>query len=434
MNNLDSIMGILSDDEDLETFEDSDNGEVQDWLPTLIPEFDANLVSGVPASGQISEIAGAFSSGKTTYADKIIAMAGKMGVVTIYFDVEGTNTKTRLVQLGADPRYVKVMRPAKQKDGSIKPLTIEQIGNKIIETLAAIHSHFPNTLVLFVWDSIADTMSEIQAKGQAGDQTVGQQARALADVSRRIQINLSENNGVLLAINQARDDFNAPIAKYAQVKTTGGKAWEHAISTRIIFNKSSKIMKKSADKKAIGNETRVKVPKSKLGDNYDSDFKVALISKLGYDFEWNLLHSGREMKDENNKPLISSGAYPSYTDQNGEVHKAQGKGGFVDLMKDPSSIEWVRELFQRILLAYFPSIYPPLFNVRAFMHTKDFPVIKGLRQYYIGLQYNEMPQKQAYNYKKFMEVYQNGDVPDDIEQEVKEGLELAKSSGEESDD
>ena len=360
----------------------------------------------------------------TTYAGKITAMATKMGMPVIYFDVEATESKSRLVELGADPNYVKVMQPARQKDGSVKPLTVEQIGQKIIDVLASVHSAFPNTLILFIWDSIAITLSEMQARGEVGEQLVGQQAKALADIGRRVQVNLAQNNGVLLAMNQARDDFNAPIAKYAQVKTTGGKAWEHVLSTRIQFNKSSKIKEKTSDTKAIGNETRVKVPKSKIGDNYDSNFKVALIGETGYDFEWNLLLSGQE------HGLITSGAYPKYVDSNGEEHKSKGKGGFVEMLKDPENIEITRDLFQRLLLMFFPKIYQPLFNDLAFMHTKDFPVIKGLRQYYIGIQYNLLPQQQAYNYKKFMEAYQNGDLPDDIAQEAKEGLEQAQSSGE----
>lgn len=418
-------MGILNKDPDLETFSDTDNGAVKTWIPSLIPEFDYNLVAGIPASGQITEVYGAESAGKSTYAGKIIAMATKMQIPVIYFDVEATESTQRLIELGADPAYVKLMQPAREKDGSIKPLTVEQIGQKIIDTLASVHSAFPDTVILFIWDSIAITLSEMQARGEVGEQLVGQQAKALADVGRRIQVNLAQNNGVLLAINQARDDFNAPVAKYAQVKTTGGKAWSHLLSTRIQFSKSSKLKEKTSDTKAIGNETRVKVPKSKIGDNYDSNFKVALIGKTGYDFEWNLLLSGQE------HGLITSGAYPKYVDSNGEEHKSQGKGGFVKMLKDPDNIATTRDLFQRLLLMFFPNIYPPLFNILAYLHTEDFPVIQGLRQYYIGIQYNLMPQQQDYNYKKFMEAYQNGDLPEDIAQEAKEGLEQAQGSGEE---
>lgn len=418
-NKLDSIMGILNEDPDLESFSNTDAGTVTNWCATLIPEFDYNLVAGIPLSGQISEVIGKSSSGKTTYAGKIIAMATKMGMPVIYFDVEATESKQRLIELGADPKYVKLMQPAREKDGSIKPLSVEQIGQKIIDTLATVHSAFPDTIVLFVWDSIAMTLSEMQARGDVGEQLVGQQAKALADVGRRIQVNLTQNNGALLAMNQARDDFNAPVAKYAQIKTTGGKAWEHVLSTRISFAKAGKIKAKTSDTKAIGNETRVKVPKSKIGDNYDSNFKVALIGETGYDFEWNLLLGGQE------HGLITSGAYPKYVDSNGEEHKANGKNGFVEMLKDPANIDVAKDLFQRLLLMFFPDVYPPLFNNLAFMHTKDFPVIAGLRQYYIGIQQAKDVNAQSYNYKKFMEAYKAGKLPKDIVEEVKEGLKAA---------
>ncbi|MGJ2547969.1 hypothetical protein ACR8G1_22280 [Salmonella enterica subsp. enterica serovar Paratyphi A] len=96
----------------------------------------------------------------------------------------------------------------------------------------------------------------------------GQQAKALATVGRKVQVNLSANNGALIAFNQARDDFNAPVAKYAQTKTVGGKGWAHLLSTRIQFNQSGNLYKNTTDKNPIGNETRVKVIKSKVGDNW----------------------------------------------------------------------------------------------------------------------------------------------------------------------
>lgn len=104
---LGSLFGDLAKDDDaLATFSDNDLGETKDWVPTLIPALDKNLVAGIPASGEISEIFGGPSAGKSTFAGLIMHNAQKMGIVPIYFDVETTQRASRLMELGVDPRFV----------------------------------------------------------------------------------------------------------------------------------------------------------------------------------------------------------------------------------------------------------------------------------------------------------------------------------------
>lgn len=415
-SNLDltALMGQLNQDPDLTTYSETELGEVRTWIPTLIPEFDYNLVGGIPATGQVSEVAGKPSSGKSTFAGKVIRNAIKMGFVIVYFDVEATQHSSRLQQLGVDPSKVLTMTPSRLKDGTVRPLSIESIGQKIIDILAEVHSQSPDTPVLFIWDSIAITQSDMQADADIDQQLVGQQAKALASAGRKIQSNLVMNNGTLLAFNQARDDFQATNPKYAQQKTTGGKGWEHLLSTRITFQQSGKIKANSTDKEAIGTNTRVKVPKSKVGDNFDSDFTVELLGAQGYDFEYNLVVEAQ------NQGLISTGRSPRYVTDDGEEVKGQNVYKLANQFKDRDLLEIKTELWQKVLKQYFPECYPPLFNTTGFMHVKDFPIIKGLRKYYADIQEKLPLEQRAYNYNDFMSALANDDIPEDIVAEMNE--------------
>lgn len=410
---LTSLLGELNKDSNLTVFSDTDTGEIRDWIPTLIPQFDFNMVGGVPASGQVTEVVGKPSSGKSTLAGNIMKNAIKLGMVVVYFDVEGTQRASRLRELGVDPNKVLTYSLKRDRDGKVHELSIEKIGETIIDVLAKIHNADPDRHTLFIWDSIAMSNSEMQATNELGQALVGQQAKALATAGRKIQVNLNLNNGTLVALNQARDDFNAPNPRYASLKTVGGKGWEHLLSTRITLSQSGKIKAKSSDTTPIGTHTKVKVVKSKIGDNWGSDFTLDIIGAYGYDFEYNLVSSAQE------SGIISSGAYPKYVDSNGEEHKSRGMVNFVDMLKKPENQDLENEIWQRLLLTYFPNCYPPLFNTSLIMHENDFPMIKGLRAYYIKQQQALDSQHQDYNYQHFMEAYHNGDLPDDIMEEIK---------------
>lgn len=414
---LTDLIGELNKTNDrLTTFNQTKEGEVEDWIPTLIPVFDKNMIGGIPASGRVSQALGKASSGKSTFAGTIIRNAIKMGMVVVYFDIEGTQNDSRLEQLGVDTSKILTYTPVHKKDGSVQEMSIEEVGRTMIQTLAQIHKLDPKRNTLFIWDSIAVTQSEMEVNTELGNQTMGQQAKALNVLSRKLQVNLIHNKGCLLAINQAREDINAMNPRYATIKTVGGKGWEHLLSTNISLAQSGKLFAHSADKEPIGTKTRVKVLKSKVGDNWGSDFEMDIIGPYGYDFEYNLVTSAQ------NNGLISKGSYPKYVDLDGEEHKSRTLIDLVQYLKDPDNEPIRDEIWQRLLKVYFPKCYPPLFNINLFMHEKDFPMIHGLRAYYIQQQQTIEPRYQDVNYKFFMEAYQNKDLPDDIMAEVNDAL------------
>jgi recombination protein RecA len=358
LSKINDIIGELNKDPKLTTFNQTDSGEIMDWYPTLIPVFDYNMVGGVPASGRVSQAFGKPSSGKSTFSGNVMKNAIKMGAIVVYFDLEGTQNNSRLEALGVDTSKVLTYTTTRKKDGTMQELSIEEIGKTIIDTLAKVYEADPNQQVLFIWDSVAISDSEMQTNTELGNQVVGQQAKALATVGRKLQVNLIHNNGTLLAINQARDDFNAMNPRYASVKTVGGKGWEHLLSTNISLAQSGKLKAKSTDTEPIGTTTRVKVVKSKVGDNWGSDFTMCIIGESGYDFEYNLVNSAQE------NGLITTGRSPKYVNDNGDEIKGSNVYNLVQKLKKPENQAIRDEIWQRLLLMYFPKCYPPLFNTK----------------------------------------------------------------------
>ena len=254
-----------------------------------------------------------------------------MGMVVVYFDIEGTQNDSRLEQLGVDTSKILTYTPVHKKDGSVQEMSIEEVGRTMIQTLAQIHKLDPKRNTLFIWDSIAVTQSEMEVNTELGNQTMGQQAKALNVLSRKLQVNLIHNKGCLLAINQAREDINAPNPKYATLKTVGGKGWEHLLSTNISLTQAGKLKAHTSDTEPIGTKTKVRVLKSKVGDNWGSGFEMDIIGPYGYDFEYNLVTSAQ------NNGLISKGGYPKYVDLNGEEHKSRTLIDLVQYLKDPDA-------------------------------------------------------------------------------------------------
>ena len=185
MSKITDIIGELNKDPKLTTFNRTDSGEIKDWYPTLIPVFDYNMVGGVPASGRVSQAFGKPSSGKSTFSGNIMKNAIKMGAIVVYFDLEGTQNNSRLEALGVDTSKVLTYTTTRKKDGTMQELSIEEIGKTIIDTLAKVYEADPNQQVLFIWDSVAISDSEMQTNTELGNQVVGQQAKALATVGRK---------------------------------------------------------------------------------------------------------------------------------------------------------------------------------------------------------------------------------------------------------
>ena len=410
----DDIFAMLNQTEGLEAFSDTDNGSVEDYIPSFLPELDKMLGGGGLPVKFISEVYGGASSGKSTLSIQFIKNFQHMKhSYVIYIDVEGTANNQRFIDLGANPNRILTLTPQKGKDGKVHPLTIEKIGQKIIDTLAMINQADDKAVVLFILDSIAVTQSDMEDNTQLGNQVVGQQAKALNTIGKKIAANLQFNNGCLLTFNQAREDFNSMLpAQYRTQKTVGGLAWEHLLSTRFLIKSGKKITEKSTDKTGIGKIAKLQVVKNKVSDSWSHTFELQLIGRKGFDIYYNTVVKGQELG------LVSSGRFPKYITDNGEEIKGATLIKLVENFALPENFEAFRELWQKEVKHYFPKIYPFLFNVHSYMLEEDEPLIKGLRKYYMDIQSNLPVEEQSYSYKHFMKKLDNGELDNELIDEV----------------
>ena len=408
------VFAMLNQTEGLEAFSDTDNGSVEDYIPSFLPELDKMLGGGGLPVKFISEVYGSASSGKSTLSIQFIKNFQHMKhSYVVYIDVEGTANTQRFIDLGANPDRVLTLTPKKGKDGKVDPLTIELIGQKIIDTLAMINQADEKAVVLFIWDSIAVTQSDMEDNTQLGNQVVGQQAKALNTIGKKIAANLQFNNGCLLTFNQAREDFNSMLpAQYRTQKTVGGLAWEHLLSTRFLIKSGKKITEKSTDKVGIGKVSKLQVVKNKVSDSWSHTFELQLIGRKGFDIYYNTVVKGQELG------LVSSGRFPKYITDNGEEIKGATLIKLVEEFSKSENFEAFRELWQKEVKHYFPKIYPFLFNVHSYMLEEDEPLIKGLRKYYMDIQSNLPVEEQSYSYKHFMKKLDNGELDNELIDEV----------------
>ena len=408
------VFAMLNQTEGLEAFSDTDNGSVEDYIPSFLPELDKMLGGGGLPVKFISEVYGSASSGKSTLSIQFIKNFQHMKhSYVVYIDVEGTANTQRFIDLGANPDRVLTLTPKKGKDGKVDPLTIELIGQKIIDTLAMINQADEKAVVLFIWDSIAVTQSDMEDNTQLGNQVVGQQAKALNTIGKKIAANLQFNNGCLLTFNQAREDFNSMLpAQYRTQKTVGGLAWEHLLSTRFLIKSGKKITEKSTDKTGIGKVSKLQVVKNKVSDSWSHTFELQLIGRKGFDIYYNTVAKGQELG------LVSSGRFPKYITDNGEEIKGATLIKLVEEFSKSENFEAFRELWQKEVKHYFPKIYPFLFNVHSYMLEEDEPLIKGLRKYYMDIQSNLPVEEQSYSYKHFMKKLDNGELDNELIDEV----------------
>lgn len=410
----DDIFAMLNQTEGLQAFSNTDNGSVEDYIPSFLPELDKMLGGGGLPVKFISEVYGGASSGKSTLSIQFIKNFQHMKhSYVIYIDVEGTANNQRFIDLGANPNRILTLTPQKEKDGKVHPLTIEKIGQKIIDTLAMINQADDKAVVLFILDSIAVTQSQMEDNTELGSQVVGQQAKALNNVGKKIASNLQFNNGCLLTFNQAREDFNSMLpAQYRTQKTVGGLAWEHLLSTRFLIKSGKKITEKSTDKVGIGKVSKLQVVKNKVSDSWSNTFELQLIGRKGFDIYYNTVVKGQELG------LISSGRFPKYITDNGEEVKGATLIKLVETFALPENFEAFRELWQKEVKHYFPKVYPFLFNVHSYMLEEDEPLIKGLRKHYMDIQKELPEEEQSYNYKHFMKKLENNELDKDLVDEI----------------
>jgi recombination protein RecA len=255
-------------------------------------------VGGLP-QGRIIEIYGPESSGKTTIALHAMANVQAEGGVAAMIDAEHALDPIYAEKLGVNVDDLLVSQP----DTGEQAL---EIADMLVRSGA---------VDLIVIDSVAALVPRAEIEGEMGDSHVGLQARLMSQALRKITGGLNTTGTTMIFINQLREKIGVMFG--SPETTAGGKALKFYASVRLDIRRIE-TLKDGGE--AVGNRTRVKVVKNKVG----SPFRQAEFDILyghGVSKEGSLIDMGVE-----HGIVKKSGAWYTYEgDQLGQgKEKARG--------------------------------------------------------------------------------------------------------------
>lgn len=316
---------------------------------------------GIPR-GRIIEFAGEEGGGKTTTALDIVANAQKLflqefetriqmlqevakptkateaeiaylrqrGVKQIvYIDCENTLDEEWARLLGVDTEKITILKPLTQ--------TAEQIFEMALTMIET------DEVGLLVIDSLGVMLSAQAYEKSMEEKTYGGIAMALTLFSKKAEMACAKYDCTLIGINQMRDNLD-PRSFESRI-TTGGKAWKHNCSMRLMFQKGSFIdaagneVKRGYDTPE-GNLVQIDLVKTKVcKPNRRSGF-YTLSYFNGVDTIADLVATGIQYG-----LIQQSGSWFVFVDENGvviddesgEAIKLQGKVKVIEYLKDPGN-------------------------------------------------------------------------------------------------
>lgn len=222
-------------------------------IPFSSPRINYMLYGGIPV-GRIVEFAGDEGGGKTTTALDLVknAQLKYKDKQVAYIDVERTLDLEWATKLGVDVSRLILVTPDEQTAEQIF-----EIAKSLIES---------GKISVCVIDSLGAMVSAQAYSKTLEDRTYGGISMALTLFSKEIIPICARTGCVLIGINQMRDDMNST---YGGSITTGGRAWKHNCSVRLIFMKSDYIdergnsINRSCENPA-GHSVKVSLMKSKV--------------------------------------------------------------------------------------------------------------------------------------------------------------------------
>jgi recombination protein RecA len=264
-------------------------------VPTGSIALDIALGIGGLPRGRIVEVYGPESSGKTTVALHAVANAQRAGGIAAFIDAEHALDPEYAANLGVDTDALLVSQP----DSGEQAL---EIADTLIRSGA---------IDVIVIDSVAALVPRAEIEGEMGDSHVGLQARLMSQALRKLAGALNGSGTTAIFINQLREKIGVMFG--SPETTSGGRALKFYSSVRLDVRRIE-TLKDGTD--MVGNRTRVKVVKNKVGAPFkqaefdimygkgisreggliDVGVDVGLVRKAGawYTYEGDQLGQGKE--------------------------------------------------------------------------------------------------------------------------------------------
>ena len=336
-------------------------------IPFSSPRANYMTYGGLPR-GRIIEFAGEENGGKTTTALDVVANAQRLFVqeyadelaeleaITkpskvekdrldylknrgpkqiVYADCENTLDEDWARLLGVDVDRMTLLKPQSQ--------TAEQIFEMLLQAIET------DEVGLVIIDSLGVMLSAQAYEKTMEERTYGGISMALTLFSKKAELMCSKYDCTLIGINQMREDMNS---QYGGLTTTGGKAWKHNCSVRLMFRKGSYIDEKGNEVKRShetpsGNIVQIDVAKTKIFKPDRRSGFYTLRYNTGIDRVADLIETALYygfIQQGGSWFMINDANGVIMEDDEGEPIRLQGKTNLAQFLKDPSSQPILEEI------------------------------------------------------------------------------------------
>ncbi len=233
------------------------------FIITPFAAVNVALGGGIPL-GKVSEVAGSWSVGKSTFAYQVIGAAQKQNIPCLLLDAERAFTKEYGTSLGVDIRQLDIFRAQ----------TAEEYLDHCIEWI----NTKKNRGGLVVIDAIGALLPREEAEKTADGRSIGLQARLLGSFGRKIVPLLDDNGIALLALNHTF----IPLGQMG-VASSGGKKWEYIRSVWCILSGAygQPVKKDSTGLKTLI-PMRIEIKKNKIVSNAGTRIDISLVQGHGF--------------------------------------------------------------------------------------------------------------------------------------------------------
>lgn len=233
------------------------------FITTPFGAVNVALGGGI-ALGRITEIAGSWSTGKSTLSYQIIGAAQKQDRPCLLLDAERAYSKEYGALLGVDNSKLDIFRAK----------TAEEYLDHSIEWM----EQKKNRGGLVILDAIGALLPQEEAEKTSESRSIGLQARIIGSYCRKIVPILDDNEIALLILNHTF----VPLGQNS-IASSGGKKLEYARSVWLILAGAyGQPIKKDATGLKTLIPMRLEVRKNKLVANMGTKIDLPLIQGAGF--------------------------------------------------------------------------------------------------------------------------------------------------------
>lgn len=308
---------------------------VKTYLSTGNPALDRLLNGRGLPMGRITEIFGPHHIGKSTILDHLFAQVQKAGGTAVLADTEEARDINYTGAIGVDVDRLLIL------EFDRKELTMENVLNKILETVDWWRDHYPDRMVLIGWDSLGGTQTnEERDKTVERGKSPGSAASIMQLMRRKVTPSLANTNIGLVILNHEYEKIQTGGFAGKKRETYGGEAVRMAASIRMELHPTKGQWLPAADGRIVGRKVGVKLVKSKLGGSTMNSCELALFHGEGVSNAWTLFEVFKR------EGIIQTSGSWSALNLDGQVMNFQGFNGLQKLCQDDETLE------ERLLKVY----------------------------------------------------------------------------------